>query len=172
MNEHKIAANPFRHAMKYGLVMGSAIIVLFVCMTIPHALTTLLTPILMGFIVWLTYRFAVHFRETESNGQITYSQAFSYILLLFFFASLVAAVLRYGYLSFLNTSYLTNTFNQAMLLYEQMQIDMPTEVVDEMRRIMVPTRFTMQFIMVDCMSGLFLALFLAIFVRKIEKAGD
>ncbi len=172
MEENKVITNPFRHAMKYGLVMGVAIILLFVCMTIPHALTTILTPILIGVIVWLTYRFAVHFRETESNGQITYSQAFSYILILFFFASLVTAVLRYGYLEFINTSYLTDTFNQAMFLYEQMQIDIPTEMVDEMHHIMVPTRFTMQFIMVDCMSGLFLALIVAIFVRKSKKVGD
>ncbi len=158
--------SPFRHAMRYGLALGAAIVLLFVCMTIPHALTSIATPLLMGVIVWLTYRFAKHFRDTECSGTISYYHAFSYILILFFFASLVAGVLRYGYLEFVHTSYLTDSFNQAMVLFEQMQVEMPSEVVDEMRRIMTPTRFTMQFIMVDCMVGMFLALIVAIFVRK------
>ncbi len=158
--------SPFRHAMKYGLGLGAMIIALFVCMTIPHVPISIATPLLMGVIVWLTYRFAKHFRDTEYGGKISYYQAFSYILILFFFASLVAAVLRYGYLEFVNTTYLTDSFNQAMLIFEQAQLDMPSEMVDEMRRIMTPTRFTMQFIMVDCMAGLFLALIVAIFVRK------
>ncbi len=158
--------SPFRHTMKYGLAMGVVIFLLFVCMTVPHVITTIAAPLLMGAVVWLTYRFAKHFRDTECSGTISYYQAFSYILILFFFASLVTGVLRYGYLDFINTSYLTESFNQTMLVLEQMQVEMPTEVTEEMRRLMTPTRFTMQFIMVDCMAGLFLALIIAAFVRK------
>ncbi len=162
-------ANPFRHAMRTGLVLGAIIILLFVCMTIPHVLTSVATPFLMGTIIWLTYRYAGDYRDTECNGVITYGQALSYILILYFFAALVAGVLRYGYLEFINTTYLTDAFNQSMLLFEQMQKDMPTELVEAMRYALTPIRFTMQFIMFDCMMGLFIGLITAVFVRKNES---
>ncbi len=166
MEENNIQTNPFRHAMKYGLILGAIIILLFVCMTIPHAITTIVIPLLMGVVVWFTYRFAKHYRDTECAGAIAYGQALSYILILFFFASLVAGVLRYGYLEFINTTYLTDSFNQAMVIFEQAQMDMPTELVDEMRRLMTPIRFTMQFIMFDCMMGLFIGVITAVLVKK------
>ncbi len=166
MEENQIQANPFRHAMRAGLILGAMIILLFVCMTTTHVLTTIATPLLIGAILWLTYHYAKHYRDTECNGTITYRQAFSYMLILYFFAALVAGVLRYGYLEFINTTYLTDSFNQAMLLFEQMQMDIPTDLVDEMRKLLTPARFTMQFIMYDCMMGMFLALILSFFVRK------
>ncbi len=173
METDKITSpNPFRHAMKAGLALGVAILLLFVCMTIPQGWTSFVIPLLMAVVLVMVYRMAKHYRETECGGSITYGQAFSYILILFFFASLVAAVLRYGYLEYINTTYLTDSFNQAMLIYEQLQIELPTEVVDEMRRIMVPTRFTMQFIMVDCMVGMFVALIYAFFVRKKQQDNE
>ncbi len=163
---NKQIANPFRHAMRAGLTLGAMIVSLFVCMTIPHVLTTIATPLLMGTILWLTYRYAKDYRETEYHGAITYGQAFSYILILYFFAALVAGVLRYGYLEFINTTYLTDSFNQAMLLFEQMQMEMPEDFIDEMRSLLTPTRFTMQFIMFDCMMGLFIELITAVVIRK------
>ncbi len=166
MEDNKQIGSPFRHAMRAGLTLGLVIILLFVCMTIPHMLTTIATPLLMGMVLWLTYRYAKDYREIECHGVLSYGQALSYILILYFFAALVAGVLRYGYLEFINTSYLTDSFNQAMLLFEQMQMDMPTELVDEMRRVLTPTRFTMQFIMFDCMMGLFIGLITAVLVRK------
>ncbi len=170
--QQNIPVNPFRHAMKYGLPFGGAIWLLFVCMTIPSAWTTIAIPLFMIGILVMLSRFARHYRDTECKGKITYMQALSYILILFFFASLVAGVLRYFYLAFINTTYLTDSLNQALLLFEQMQMDMPDDLIGEMKELMTPIHFTVQFIMFDCMVGLFLGLLYAFFIRKDNEIID
>lgn len=168
MNENmQIRPNPLNHAMLMGLEMG-----------VWFALTFILDAQGMGvlasfvtfYVIYGVYRAAQHYKETEWGGQITYFAAYSYILWLYVCSSLVASVIRFAYLQWLNPEFLPKLYDSSMLMMEELKKEGLKMSMDEvssvLQAILTPIRFTMYYIMIDLFKGTFWGLILALIVKR------
>ncbi len=164
-----VVYNPFPHAMRWGLVLGACLTVNFFMSVSGNAVLSLLTWVLDIGILYLVYRIVCNYRDKECGGQMRYFQVFSYILLLFFFASLVASAVKYVYLQFLAPDYLTSLYNQVMLLLEEMNVNLPAGFSDQFRVLMQPIQYAMQSITTECLLGGFIGIIYGFIVRRTKQ---
>ena len=131
-----------------------------------------------GFVTWFVtfyiiyglYRSAVHFKETECEGKITYGQCLSYIMWLVFFASLVSAAIKVCYLKWGDASYLNALYNQSLQTLDQLKLSQTDEerqlLTDGMALMLQPARFSLCYILIDLWEGLVVGLILSAFVSR------
>ena len=88
--------SPVNHAMVYGLEMGIFFGLNFILTAKAQdsAWMSVLSWLLTIYIIYGVFRSAFNYRMTECEGEITFGQSFKYIMYLFFFASIVAALMR------------------------------------------------------------------------------
>lgn len=159
-------SNPVAHAMRYGLVLGACFTANFLLSASSTPLLALLTYPIQIYIWVFAYRSARTFRDNECGGIIGYRSVVSYITQLFFFGALIGGVIELIYLKYIAPDYLENMFNEAMLLLEQLNIDLPEASIDTAHSLMRPTQYVLQFITGKCIGGLLLGLIYAFFIRK------
>ncbi len=158
--------SPFAHAMRWGLLVGVCFIVNFF-LSVPNILVlSLLTWVLNIFILYFVYRITCNYRDRECGGQIRYGQVFSYVILLMFFAALIAGVVKFIFLQFISPDYLSSLFNQTMLQLESIGLDMPADFTDEFQNMMQPIQYTFQSITADCFLGCILGLIYGFCIRR------
>jgi ABC-type uncharacterized transport system permease subunit len=80
--------------MLSGLIMGVFFSLNFLLSVSHNTFLSLLSYLVFAVILVTTYRFTIRFRDTECGGAISYGRAFSYILLLYFFAALISSVVN------------------------------------------------------------------------------
>ncbi len=162
-------ANPIKHAMKYGLYLGGVFSLNFLLSTSQSVVMQLLTYLVIAAILYLTYRFAVHYRENEMKGCLTYWQGFSYVLWLFLFSAIVSSAVKFFYCQFLVTEYLENMMNQTMLMLETMQFPIGDAEIAQIEAMLKPARFSLMYLWVNAFVGMFVGLVMAAFTKK-EKS--
>lgn len=161
-----IKPNPLAHAMKYGLGLGACFSADFLLSVSNNVWLALLTYPLSVFIWVYTYRSARNLRDKECGGVIRYWPVVSYIAMLFFFGALIAAAVELVYLKYINPDYLENMFSQAMVLLEQLGIDLPEASIEQVHRLMRPSEYIMQFVALKCLGGFWLGILYAFFIRR------
>ncbi len=162
-------ANPVKHAMKYGLILGALFSVNFLMSASANTTIQFLSNLATAAIIYFTYKFTVHFRKTEQNNTMTYFQGVSYIIWLFLFAAIISSAVKYIYWQFINPEYLPNLMNQSLLMLETMKIEITDEMLEQVQRTLRPAVMALQFIWINILTGLFVALITAAFTRK-EKS--
>lgn len=158
--------SPFSHAMRWGMLLGLCFIVNFLMSVSGIAVLSFFTWVLDIFILYLVYRIAKNYRDKECEGQIRYGQVFSYILLLFFFAALIAGVVKYIYLQFIAPDYLNTLYNQTMLLLESLGTNLPENFDVQLQQLLQPIQYTFQSITSDCFLGCFVGVIYGFFIRR------
>lgn len=158
--------NPFKHAMTWGLVLGVAFSFNFILSSSSSTWLGLLSYLVIAGILYLTYRFTCHYRNTECDGAITYGQGLSYIILLYFFASIISSIFKYVYFQFINPEYLTNIYDQTMLVMEQLKMPITDELASDMESVLKPATFSLQYIWINTMLGVFVGLVMAVVTKK------
>lgn len=168
MDEQQLPAmpNPFTHSMKYGLVLGVCFGVAFILSAIGITGLGVLSWLIQISTLYLVWLFTRNYRETECGGTMRFMQAWSYVLLLFFFAALVGGIIKFFYLQYIAPGYLGETLSQSLLLLEQMQIEFSSEQIDLLQSMMTPINYVFQAIMGDCFLGLFLGLFYGLILKR------
>ncbi len=161
--------SPFSHAMRWGLLVGLCFIVNFF-LSVPNILVlSLLTWVLDVFILYFVYRITCNYRDKECDGQIRYSQVLSYVILLMFFAALVAGIVKFIFLQFISPDYLSSLYNQTMLQLEGIGFDIPADFSDEFEKMMQPIQYTFQSITGDCFLGCILGLIYGFCIRRSKQ---
>ncbi len=89
MEAAPIFVNPLPNAMKNGFTLGLMFSANFLLSVAKNGFVQLLTYLLVAYMLIFTYKCAKGFKDEESGGQISFYRCFSYVFLLFFFASLV-----------------------------------------------------------------------------------
>jgi len=158
--------------MLFGVELGIWFAVNFIlsAFAVHHTWAGFLTWFITFYIIWGIYRSAIHFKETECEGKITYGQCLSYILWLVFFASLVSAAIKVCYLKWGDSSYLGYLYNQSMLTIDQMNLSKTDEerqlLTDSLSLMLQPARFSLCYILIDLWEGLVVSLLLSAFVSR------
>ena len=167
--EPNIFVNPLPSAMKNGVSLGVIFSLNFILTPSSNAVVQVLTYVILVFIMLSTWRYTCMFRDNESGGSISFYRAFSYIFLLFFFASLISAAVKLVYLKYINTNYLSDLFAATEKVIQQLQIQMPEGYNAALSDMLSPIKFTMQTLMVDTMLGAILGLLYAPFIKREKK---
>ena len=120
------------------------------------------------YIIYSVFRSAFHYRMTECGGDITFGQSFRYIMWLFFFASIVAAVVRVIYLKWFDTTFLSNVMEQSKIVLSQLKFSAAERsmALESMEQMLQPVRFSIYYILYDLFMGLITALILSPLVKR------
>lgn len=161
--------NIMKSAMQNGLIMGLIFSINFLLSTSKVTSLILLTYIIAMLIIVLLYKFSVRFRDVDSGGSITYGRAFTYIILLFFYAALISTVVKYFYFQFINKEYLSSTFQETMKMMETLKFPMKSIEIDQTESMFKPLNFSLLYIWSNVLMGTFVASIMAAFVKK-EKS--
>jgi hypothetical protein len=158
--------NIIKSAMLNGLIMGVLFSINFLCSLSQITAIILLSYILMIYILVAVYRSTVKFRDVECNGVITYSKAFSYVLLTFFFASLISSIAKFVYFQFVNPNYLDTIFQESMKMLQKMKFPIDDESMKQVESMLKPASFSLQFIWINVFIGSLVGLIMAVFIKK------
>lgn len=161
--------NTVKSAMLNGLIMGVLFSANFLLSVSQNTFLSLLSYVVFALILVTTYRFTIRFRDIECEGFITYGRAFSYILLLYFFAALISSIVKYVYFQYINPGYLENLMSESMKAIEMMKIPMDEAAFENVEKMMKPATFSLQYLWVNVFLGTFVGLIMAAFIKK-EKS--
>ncbi len=155
--------------MTNGLILGilfSANFLLSVSKSVP---LTLLSYVVMIYILVFTFQSAKRFRDKESEGYITFWKSFSFILLSFFFAALISSIVKYFYFKFINPEYLSMLLNESMKAIETFKLPITSDAYDQMEAMMKPATFSLQFVWMNVFFGAIVGLIMSPIIKR-EKS--
>ena len=162
--------SPVNHAMVYGLEMGIFFGLNFILTAKAQdsAWMSVLSWLLTIYIIYGVFRSAFNYRMTECEGEITFGQSFKYIMYLFLFASIVAALMRIVYLKWFDTEFLSRMLTQTRLVLQQLKLSASDLAMAEesLQSLLRPVRFSLYYIVYDLIMGVFAALILSPLVKK------
>lgn len=162
---NKSISSPANHAMLFGLELGIWFGVNFILSALGHAM---LSWFVVFYSIYFISRCAIHYRENECGGSITFGQSYRYILWLFFFASLVGAFVKVIYLKWINPEFLGTVYLQTMELFKEANIDadMAKQLDSSLQNVLQPVRFSVYYLLFDIISGVVSGLLFAPFVMR------
>jgi len=121
------------------------------------------------FIVFFLYRMAVHYRDTECDGKISFGQSFKYLFLIYVFGSIVSSIVMMIYTTFIDTHFLEVLLDVALKMYDKFKIPMDDKTYKLFEIIYKPAAYSLLNILFSLIRGAFWAVILAGFVKK-EKS--
>ena len=169
--------NPVNYAMLMCLELGVLFTINFIASAqqLRHPSLWLLSWLLTFYVAYGIYRAAQHYKQFECGGTISFSQAYSYILWLFLCSSVIAAILRFAYLMWLDTDFLPSMYDSTMKLLSEavnQQPEMDKAIIDTfsetMPSLLTPIRVSMYYSMFDMFVGVFAGLILAPMVPRLK----
>lgn len=163
----------YKITMRNGLFMGILFSVNFMFTASRNMTLMLLSYVIIALIIWGTYRMASIYRDRESSGFISYWRAVYYIILVFFFSSIISAIFKIGYTTFINKEYLTQLFEEGMrqiesnrALFESLKLPIDEQYIDQLEQQYRPVPYAIQTIWVNILGGTLLGLILGGIVRR------
>jgi hypothetical protein len=162
MNKNKI-----QHAISCALVLGAILVIKFLLSVVTeNGFIAFIVIFLTVLVPYLVYVFQKKYRDAELGGTISYSNALSYGIFLYFAAAVVLVIVQYIYYQYINPNFLSESFR---LSIEQLQLlGMPASFIDEAIKIGVPSPAASAFqsIVLHALWGLLIALVTSAFVKK------
>ncbi|VBB48360.1 membrane hypothetical protein [uncultured Paludibacter sp.] len=158
-------------AMKYALILGAFFSLNFLFAVSQNSFLILLSNLILILSIVYTYRFTVRYRDIENNGAISYGYAFLYILLLYFFASIIAGAVVLIYCKFVNPAYLLSmmedpNMQKSISIVTSMMGISEKQVEESLNLLLSPTTYALQYIWGNTFLGVIVGLVLAVFVKK------
>ena len=156
--------------MQFGISLGICLAVKFVltAQQLQYSWLGILVWLLGLYVLFALYSSTVHFKYTECGGKITFGNAYAHVFYLMLFASLVAAMLRWGYLRWFDHNYLRAMYDSTGPVIEKLQPMMGQtsygsidEFTKEWEQMFTPVRFSIYYIFYDIFVALFLGLLIA-----------
>ena len=160
--------NIFRSAIKSGLVLG-ALFTLNFFLSIPQN-TGLTYTIVVGIVMFIAmcvvmWKLSIKYRDNECEGIISYGKSLGFILLTFFYASLISAVVMFVYVQ-IDPDYLIRLGDDSLKTLERLGLPIDDNVYESIRNSNRPLRFTINSIFGNMILGLIVGLIIAVFVKK------
>lgn len=158
-------SNLMNVAMRNGLTLGIIFSLNFIFSTSGNVLLVLLSYFITGLIIYQTYRYTIHFRDYENGGSIRFAYAFTFVLFLFIFATIISSFVKFLYLKYYKTTYLDDMYSQNLLIYEKI---FPT-INDQMHQALEFMTTLRGFTMLSAWSNIMLAIILGLILAAIVK---
>ncbi len=160
--------NILNSAMRNGLILGILFSLNFGLSVVQNPYLGLLSNLVVALIIYLTYRLTVRFRDKENSGILSFGKGFLYVFLLFFFASIISAGVKYVYLQFINTNHLSNILNMTMQVMEQVMPNVPEEMYDATEKMLTPINYVLMTSWSNLLASLFVGVVIGLIVKKEE----
>lgn len=175
MAENKI--NLQRYAMSYGTYMGVYWILKFVLFPmglsnsfymLAFLVATLLVPL-------IGYYYTRKFRDTVCDGEISFFQSFIFLLFLYVFAALLAAVAHFIYFRYIDNGLVLDTYtsyieaSKAVPGFKEMMEQAQVDQLLEQFSLLKPIDITIQLLSQNIFYCSLLALLTSFFVMKKKK---
>lgn len=164
-------------AMYFGTLMGIFWIIKFTFLplgfTIP--LLQLLFVLLTFFVPILGYLYARKFRNRYCEGTITFSRAFTFTVLMYLFAALLAAVAHYIYFRYIDNGFLIDSYIGQLEAMKPTATEELKESIDQfiegfsLISSLSPIQLTFQLISQNFLYGTLLALPTALLVMRRKR---
>lgn len=120
--------------MQYGTIMGLFWIAKFVLIPLGiqvpslHVLFFLLTLC----VPFLGYYFARRFRVKECNNELSYGRSFLFLFLMYFYASILVAVIHYIYFRFFDEGALMDFYKSSLIEFKSIATGPMIDTIDQM----------------------------------------
>ena len=165
------------YAMRFGTAMGIFWIFKFIFLPLGFKVPFLqiLFIILTCSVPFLGYRYARTYREKYCGGELSFIRAYTFLMLMYFFAALLTSAGHFVYFNFIDNGFITDTYlAQLETLKSNVTGEMETSVDQLMETFNViaglsPIQLTLQLIFQNIFYGSLLALPTALFVMKRKK---
>ncbi len=158
----------YRYAANYGLILGAYLAVFYIIQIIaPNIkIVNLVNTVSILFTPFLCYYLTKKFRDKALGGFMKFSSSWSFGIWLFFFAGLIMAVVYFIHFQFINPDYISDIFNQSLLMLESM--DYPKDQLDLLAKNGIPTSLEMVFsyLFAYVIMGAILFIFISPFVMR------
>ena len=156
--------------MRNGLILGIVFSVNFLFSISNNLFLGLLSYAVIGVIIYLSYRFTINYRNLDCEGAISYRHALAYVILLFLFAALISAIVKYLFFQYLNPDFLPELMNKSIEIMEQVMPSVPEETYDNMDTMMSPINYSLMVTWVNVILGFFVGLIITkqYFLAKID----
>ena len=158
--------NIFRSSMLNGLIMGGLFSVNFLFSAMTNPVLSLLSNLIIIYILIYTYKSTVKYRDHENEGSITYGKAFSFITLSYFFAGVISGIVKYIYFQFIKPDYLMAALDQSLVMMEKMNFPVSDQQVELMESMMKPATYALEVIWLNIFVGMIVGLIMAAFIKK------
>lgn len=164
-------------AMRYGTFMGIFWIIkfVFIPLGVSNPILHFLFILLTMFVPILGYIYARKFRNNYSDGTLSFIRAFTFLLFMYLFASILTALAHYIYFQYLDNGFLFETYRQQL---ETLKSVYPTDMLTSFDQLiqafdtissLTPLQLTFQLMSQNTFYGILLSLITALFVMKYKK---
>lgn len=165
------------HAMRFGTLMGLFWIIKFIFLPLGFKmpLLQLLFVVLTCYVPILGYKFARRYRDNFCEGNISFTQAYVFIMLMYFFAALLTSAGHFIYFNFIDNGFITETYlSQLEALKSGVTADLEVSVDQLIETFNIvaalsPIQLTLQLIFQNIFYGSLLAVPTALLVMKRKK---
>ena len=127
MDEQQLQSySPRQYAMNYGVVLGVYYMLKFILFPLAFrsGVAALLFIILTICVPVVAHRLTKHCRQYAYGGVMNVGQVWSFLLWLFFFASLLVAAEHYVYFAYIDHGRLAESYATALATYDQLMSSM------------------------------------------------
>lgn len=148
--------------MRRGLALGCMFALNFVLSTVPEV--AFISWGVEVLILWYVYKSGVKCRENIMDGEMSYGAGLWFTIQLFLYSSMVAGVIKYVYLKWVNETYLV----QLREVMEQMKLPASTmnESAAMIQDMITPENMILYFLIGDVTLGLFVGLIMAAVLKR------
>ena len=136
--------------IKYLFLMGSSQIP---ALAVPEVIFRLGTPLLL-------FYFLVKYRTSILDNNLGYWHGVQFAIMLFFFASILEAVIIFAHTTWINPSYISDIYSDALAMAKEMGMNGQMTDMLELQQLPSPISYTFSNMMSDVLLGLISALIL------------
>lgn len=158
--------------LKSGVIFGGFFSLNFLFATGSNFFFTFLQYAAIGFIIVLSYRLPIAYRDNENNGVISFSSAFVYVMLMFFIASVISFIVKMFYFTVINQEYLLLLQSQMFDIFETMKIPFTEEFDTAFEAMFQPRVFSTYYFVINMFFGLIISLIVAAVIKKEKNIFD
>ena len=164
--------NIIKTSMSYGLILGLIFSVNFYLSITRNFILSLLSYAVMLAILVLIYKISVRFRDKDCGGYISYSKSFSFLLLIFFFGSIISTFIKYIYFQYINPTYLESLLSDTLSVMEFVRFPLTEEMHGKIQEMLTPFVFSLQSFWINMLLACIIGVFMGFFVKKEKGIGD
>jgi len=162
--------NSERSSINYGLLYLGGLISLKFLLSAPKiGFLSAISFFISILILFLLYKFAVQNREQNHGGIISFGKAFSFMFKIYFFGSIISAVIMLIYSGFINKDYFASMMNDVLKMYENMGIELDDKTYGVIEVLYKPVPMFFMNILSGAITAAFWAVIFSGFVKK-EKS--
>jgi hypothetical protein len=157
--------NIFKTTMTNGLILGLIFSVNFLFTASRNVVLMLMTYLLMALIVVLLYRMTKKYRDVTSGGYIKYWKVFNFVVLTFFFSSIISSIFKIIYTQFIDTAYLSSLLEESLKMtesyrsvFERFNMPMDENYYEQLEKQFKPANYAIQGIWINVLTGAIIGL--------------